>query len=131
MFSHKKEREVLNLIYSYGLGSIHHEYFDLETKFNHFLQHRRAANLWLLIALSYEKNNQLKKATSSYKKAYKMRKNAYTTYAYARSLDLSKDHKHAIIVYQEFLQKYNQDTTMVGAIKNRLQYLHSLKKGHE
>jgi len=115
------EKYISQLLYAYAYGAVesHQELFIKHI--SEYMMLDRSGKLLLLTASYYEQKQEMQRAFSYYKMAYKKNpSDFYTLFAYARSLDIQKKYTQAKVFYKKALLQQTQNRALQKIIQTRI-----------
>ena len=116
-----KEQYQGKLLYSYAYGAVENNQQDYYLNLSPYIMLDRTGMLMLLTGSYFEKREDLERATTFYKMAYKKNKsNPYVLYSYARSEDIQKNFKQAQELYKKVLKSVNSAHPLYNATQQRI-----------
>ncbi len=116
-----KERYIPKLLYAYAYGALETNQDNFIQSLGKYILLDRSGRLALLAGAYYEKRGDIPRALSYYKLSYeKNPSDVYNIFAFARALDLNRDHKNALKYYKEALRHINENGKLQSAINRRI-----------
>ncbi len=120
----EEQKSASKFLYAFLYGAVESANADAINELNEYILYDRSGRLALLLGYYYEKKNNINKALGYYKIAYD--KNPFDPYnmiAYARALDMQKQYKKALILYQKALRKLPKKSKTYETIQHRISML--------
>jgi len=118
-------------LYSYSRGALEINNIKLESDIKPYLMYDNSGYTKLILGYHFEMNNNLKKASYYYKKAYK-KNNIYLSFAYARFNEIIKNYKKAKFIYKYIYENIDtQSIILKDKAYKRYQELSKLKGGNK
>ncbi len=116
-----KEYYQINLLYAYAYGAVESNQEEYYNNLSPYIMIDKSGMLMLLSGCYFEQKNDLQRAFTFYKMAYKKNPtNPYLIFAYARSADIQNKLQKAKKLYENTLGKINKSHPLYKATTKRI-----------